>query len=1082
MPGMKIFTSNRMEILVKELAQEVKKPLSPPLQKEIVVVQSRGMERWVSLELARLLGICANFEFSLLKKFIRDTFQKFIPGLPFDSPFDPPVMTWAIMKLLPNCIEKKGFESLADYLMEDSNLKSYQLSTLIADTFDQYTIFRPEMLLEWEQGAGEHWQAQLWRELVQGRESFHNAALWNNFLNKTTKSSTPPEGYYERISVFGVSAFPPFHLNILSALSKWTDVHFFILNPCREYWTDIVSNQEWKRIAEKDSETLSADNLHLNQGNAILASMGLYGRDFLSLVQEWDVEEHCNFVESEANHMLSSVQSDILSLRDRGKSEDEEKTLMDRKDRSIQIHSCHSPLREMEILHDNLLAMFDEDPSLTPGELLVMTPDIELYSPFIHAVFGTTREESLRIPYSISDRNMGKSSRIADPFLAILELPDSRFGAIQVLSLLESIPLRKKFGFSMSDLEVVKKWVEKNRIRWGIDEDDREKMDIPPTRENSWKAGLERLLLGYAMAGGEEKVFHGILPYDDMEGAETSILGNLVGFLEQLFLYSDLLKRKRPLYQWVKFLEELLDRFFMEDEDSEKDIQFIQGLLSDLRKSQEIAGFDEEVDIVVVKSYLKGRLEREISSFGFLTGKVTFCAMLPMRSIPFRVICLAGMNGDAFPRVTRAHGFDLMAKSPRKGDRSLGKEDRYIFLEAVISARKLLYISYVGQNIKDNTESPPSILVNELLDYLEQGFRHPSGSISEHVVSQHKLQSFNPAYFRESDTVFSYSRENLEASLHLNRTMENPGPFIHHGISAPADDWKNLDLDQLCGFFMNPAKFLLNRRLGISLEEKSLNIHEKEPFSLEGLEKYSLSTDLVGKGLDGESLNDYLPLVKAQGILPHGTVGRQEFEKMKEKIDPLADVIGQYRHGAPKEPLLLDVEISGFRITGRIDNIFATGLLSYRPTRIKPKDRIKVWIYHLLLNMVAPADYPRKSIFVGEDVVLGFAPVENSEEFLEQLLRKYWEGLSKPLRFFPGSSWSYTESLIKKKKSEGESLEKARQNWFGKEFQGSLPPEGEDPYFGLCFGKIDPLDSLFQEVAVEIFGPLLECGEETKIT
>ncbi|MBI5184571.1 MAG: exodeoxyribonuclease V subunit gamma [Nitrospinae bacterium] len=1081
MPGLKIFYSNRMEVLVEELAKVAQRHSLSPLEKETIVVQSKGMERWIRLELARLLGVCANADFSFPQKTVEEIFKRTLGNARDAAAFDPAAMRWQIMKLLPSCLGGEGFKILSDYLGEGDGLKRFQLSSLIADTFDQYSIFRPDMILEWDQGKDRQWQARLWRELARGKERSHRAALWEECLRKLSGPDADLENLPGRISIFGLSSLPPYHLKLFDALSRRLEVYFFILNPCREFWFDIVSNREMKRIKGKaPDKALPPQDLYLEQGNSLLASLGGYGRDFLAMLQELDTEEfelYHSGAGLEGNSVLSLVQSDILNLRPERES-GTEKRAAQADDRSIQIHSCHSPLREAEVLHDHILSMLEEDAMLTPADILVMTPDIEAYAPFVHAVFES-HGEGPSIPFSISDRSLRKESRIVDALPDILELATSRFGAIEILALLENPFLRRRFGITAKGMETVKRWVGKTRIRWGIDGDHRKGMGTSGFRENTWKAGLDRLFLGYAMEGQGDRTFMGILPFDEIEGDDAALLGNLAEFLEKLIHYAGRLKESRTLEKWAEFLADLLKDFFAEEEDSERDLSSITKALSELKDQQKISGFDETVELPVIKAWFHGRFGKDISGAGFITGKVTFAAMLPMRSIPFKAICLLGMDNNAFPRMARPHGFDLMAKNPRRGDRSLGKEDRYIFLEALLSARSRLHISYAGQNIQDNSESPPSILVGELLDYLDREFELSSkASIREHVLTMHKLQAFHPGYFKGAGPLFSYSRENFQACLCLGKKHEKDAPFISHGLSSPSEAWKTVDIRQLEKFFKNPVKFLLTKRLGIMLENETSDIREKEPFSLNGLDKYHVTAELASKGLAGREIRDLFPLAKASGALPHGIVGDLELERVGEQLEEFIPAVLQFQ-GSPLGPLLLDHEITGFRITGRLDNLSTEGLLSYRFTKTKPRDRLTAWVRHLALNLAAPEGCPEKSVFVGEDSVLKFIPVEDPKGILEKLLHVYWEGLCGPAPFFPKSSFAYAESILRKGWSEEKALEKAEAEWFGGEFQAS--PESCDPYLDLCFRRTNPLGQEFRRLALEIFGPLLEHEEEEKM-
>jgi len=1051
------------------------------LDEEIIVVQSKGMERWVSTQLAQRHGICANYRFPFPNAFIHEVFQKVISDLPERSDFDPKTMTWRIMKLLPSCIRKPGFESLSAYLADTQrNLKRFQLSERIADTFDQYLLFRPEMIFQWEGGKENHWQAVLWRELVKETGTMHRAALGKAFCKATEKFPATLHSFPERISVFGISALPRFHIQMLEALSRFSQINLFLMNPCKEYWGDILSNWEMKKtIAKKAKRNLAFDELYLEKGNSLLASMGALGKDFFDLVNEYYCEEFPSFKNNGENTLLSWIQSDILNLRDRHQDLNA-KEMIARNDNSIQIHSCHSPMREIEVLYDRLLDMFEKDSGLLPKDILVMTPDIETYAPYIQAVFDTPADASRKIPFSISDRSIRKESEIINTYLAILDLLGSRFTVSQVFAILESAAVHRKFDIMEADLTLVRKWLTDTRIRWGIDRKDRSKLGLPALAENTWKAGLERLILGYALPGQDENMFNGILPYDHIEGGNASVLGRLLDFTEQLFTHVTSLRQPRTLNQWSKTLTELCEKFFMSDEDTEREMQVIRRTLTDLGDMQKIAIFDEEIDINVIKWHLRNFLETEGFGLGFITGGVTFCAMLPMRSIPFKVICCVGMNGDAYPRQAKPLGFDLIAKYPEPGDRSRRNDDRYLFLEAILSARKILYISFIGQNIQDNSSIPPSIFVSELMDYIEQGFTISEKTILDHIFTKHRLQAFSPEYFKKGKKLFSYSEQNRQAAQCILEAREAPISFISGRLSNPEEEWKTVDLNDLSTFFSNPSRFLLNKRLGIHLEDRALILEDREAFDVKALEKYLLNKKLLEKVLEGENLKDFFPTVHSSGQLPHGTPGECIFEELSQGVESFVEKSKPYTPETILEPLEVDLNILGFRLTGRINQIYPKRLFHYRYARVKARDRLTVWIHHLALNSLTADTYPRTSMLAGLEpdkkreavwAAWEYSPVQNSKEILEILLNEYWEGLMKPLHFFPDTSWAYVHTLLEKNKPEEDACNSARRIWEKTDYYRG---ECEDPYYQLCFGNIDPLDSEFRRIAEKIFRPFLE--------
>jgi exodeoxyribonuclease V gamma subunit len=1075
MPGFNVFTGNRLETLVEALAELLRTPLSSPLDQEIIVVQSKGMERWVSMELAERHGVCANCRFPFPNAFIRDIFRTVLHGSPEPSLFDPEVLTWRIMKALPSLMHEPAFKAIRLYFESGrSDLKRFQLSRRIADLFDQYLLFRPEMMNQWEQGKAGHWQAMLWRSLVEGQEGNHRAALAGKLFAALQRSAQAPSGVPRRISVFGISALPRFHIQLFASLAPFAHVNFFLMNPCKEYWGDILAASEMKK--RTPDKAVPVEVLHMEKGNPLLASMGELGRDFFEMIQDFEVEEFSSYQEPTEDTLLNAVQKDILLLQERA-----EKKRVSPEDLSLQIHSCHSPMREVEVLRDQLLRMFEEDPGLLPKDILVMMPDIEVYAPYIQTVFDAPKEDGLRIPFTMADRSMRKEGGVGETFLNMLDLEGSRFGVVGVLSILENQAVRRKFGFSDEEVETVRRWVSETRIRWGFDGGHKMALGLPSFPQNTWRAGLERMLLGFAMPGRDEHLFSGILPYDPIEGGETRVLGCLVEFAENLFNRVTSLGRLRTLEAWHKELVELLTDFFDPGEETERELQAIRRMLDDLVASGSLSLYDEPVHLRILRSCLEQTLNQTGFGYGFMTGGVTFCAMLPMRSIPFKVICLLGMDSGAYPRQSKPLGFDYMARYPRRGDRSRRKDDRYLFLEAVLSARRKLYISYVGQSIQDNSIIPPSVLVSELMDYVEQGFEVQDRDIREHLHTRHRLHAFSPEYFKNHPRLFTYSAGNYEIARIVPSARKRPEPFVTTGLSEPDGTWRKVDLQGLCAFFSNPAKFLLNRRLGMYPGAGDAMAEEREPFDVQTLERYLLEESMLRRRLQGQDRKESFRLALASGKLPHGTVGQCVYENFSPGVERFVEQLRPLLEEQALETVEFEMDVGAFSLRGSLDRIYRDRMIRYRYARMKGKDFVAGWIHHLVLNGVRPEGYPRRTLLAGlsgksarerKQCFYEFVPVDEAEKILEALLSRYWEGLRAPLHFFSESSWTYAGLRLGKEKPRETALEQARKTW--EEDGWGRRGEVTDAYYQLCFREQDPIDETFEKTALEVFEPLLK--------
>jgi exodeoxyribonuclease V gamma subunit len=402
------------------------------------------------------------------------------------------------MEVLPNFINRPDFEPIKNYLIDGRQLKLYQICSQIADIFDQYSIYRPEVVLGWEKGQKSNWQSILWQALFSEGKPKHRAKLREDFFSNFARfyqNKTLWNGI-SRISIFGISSLPPFHAEIIHALSTKIDVNMFLLNPSVDFWDDILSEREIHKIIKKKGKKHSFQtDLHWDQGNSLLASLGAYGRDFISLMHGFEGEEFQIASDPKNNSLLSSIQYDILHLRQRVS----QPVSID--DNSIQIHSCHSPKREMEVLYDNILLLFQKNESLKPSDIVIMTPNIELYAPTIQAVFGGAET---MLPYSIADIGTISGNNLIETFFLLLQLSQSRFTVNEVLSILESPAILKAFDLNDSDLDLIRTWIEGTNIHWGLSEETFSFFNIPAIAATTWETGIKSMLLGYSMAPGNE--------------------------------------------------------------------------------------------------------------------------------------------------------------------------------------------------------------------------------------------------------------------------------------------------------------------------------------------------------------------------------------------------------------------------------------------------------------------------------------------------------------------------------------------------------------------------------------------------
>jgi exodeoxyribonuclease V gamma subunit len=927
----------------------------------------------------------------------------------------------------------------------------------------------------WEAGRVDgdpdsRWQAQLWQALATATGEKRPGSWPQMLVEATGADADAPARIPQHVSIFGISYLPPLYFQLISALSRVMDISLFWMNPCREYWGDIVSERQMHRLQRRI--VADADDLHLESGNRLLAAFGALGRHFMQMLVESDGRIFDRYEAPAAKTRLSRLQRDIFHLRNSADDNEGIHPSAGARDASVQVHSCHSPLREMEVLHDCLLSMFEADPALKPDDIIVMAPDIEAYAPFIQAVFGTAFRPGASIPIAVADRSARRINKMLEGFVALLDVAESRFGATEILRLLEFPGIKERFGLDGPELHRIENWVLEAQIRWGADARTREANGLPSFKENTWLEGFRRMLLGYALPTEEKALFGGILPFDHIEGSDTVTLGNFIDFATRIFELKPVLAVPRPMSEWRLTLSNLLEQFFSATDEQQRDLQQLRNGITQLAASAAEAGYEEAIDLALLRQWLPDLLQDTGGSGGFPGQGVTFCALLPMRSVPFKVVCLIGMDNAAFPRDAQPMDFDLMGRNPRPGDRSRRDDDRYLFLEAILSARQTLYISYTGQSIQDNSTIPPSVLVRELLDVLQSAVPDAENPPRRQLPVKHRLQPFSVDYFTGDKHLFSYSDANRAVCERMGGTTSER-PFFDGPILPAEKDrmrWQQIDLGRLADYWGHPCRFLLRNRFGLALEKDDTVLKDDERFLLAGLDRYQLGEQLLRRKLLQPKYQDAYPLWAAAGQLPPANAGRLAFDQLYSEVEMLVERLS--RHQVTTEPLRLEVDYQyqDFRLSGIVPNACPGGCITARFANTKARDLLQAWIYHLGYGLSTHAAEPFSYLYCRDDT-WQFRPVENGRTIINELLELYLAGLIEPLFFVPQSAFAFAEALLRRDQTEAAALRAARKSWLGNDY---VPGELQDPYVQLCFRGRELFDETFMRLSLKVWEPMFD--------
>lgn len=1104
-------------------------PLAP-LENEIALVQSNGIAQWLKLALAEDpeegdmggCGIAAAIDVQLPGSFMWQLYRMVLgrDEIPAKSLLDKAPLTWRLMRLIPQLIDQPHFEPLHRFLTNDTDLrKRYQLAERLADLFDQYQVYRADWLEDWadgrhqlRNGRGEAkpltpancWQAELWRALLLdvGEKGMaqSRAGVHQRFIERINNLDTAPVGLPSRVIVFGISSLPAQALEALAGLARFSQVLLCVHNPCRYHWADIVADKDllrhqYKRQARKSGMPIVLDPQTLHQhAHPLLAAWGKQGRDYINLLDSYDdpnsyrsafTNERIDlFSDSQPHNLLNQLQDDILELRPLTETRERWPAVALDADQSIRFHIAHSAQREVEILHDQLLARFSANPDLRPRDIIVMVPDIDSYAPHIRAVFGQLERNDPRfIPFTLADQ--GQRGR--DPLLIavehLLKLPDSRFPVSEILDLLDVPALRARFGVEERDLPTLHRWIEGAGIRWGMNAGQRAGLGLPQALEqNSWHFGLRRMLLGYAVGSGS--ACEGIEPYDEIGGLDAALIGPLVALLDALEVAHQELSLPAPPKQWGLRLQALTQVFFAASNEHD---DYLLAQLEELRETWletcESVGLHDELPLTVVREAWLAGLDQGRLSQRFLAGAVNFCTLMPMRAIPFKLVCLLGMNDGDYPRAQPPLDFDLMGSDYRPGDRSRREDDRYLLLEALLSARDQLYISWVGRSIRDNSERPASVLIGQLRDHLASGWRlHDAGEdLLEAMTQEHPLQPFSARYFHEGDHLFSYANE---------------WQVLHQAVESATDSdildayiqEEPLSLGQLQDFLRNPARHFFSQRLKVFFEAAEVPLADEEPFVLDALQRYSLSDSLLGAALGqlehaDEMLEAQARRLQNSGLLPMAGFGEC---LQRELIEPLPDLLHRYQQLLAMWPtplasaLPINLELQGLHLEGWLSGLHQRadgGLLSVTtiPNSIGSiKSRkwhrlTRPWVNHLV---ACASGMPMTTALVASDDSLLLGPMEKdlASRALGDLLMAWKTGMRKPLPIAVKTAFAWLTQT-----DPGKADAAARKAYEG----DGLTTDGErreSPALARQFADYDALiaDETFPDWCNALYKPMLE--------
>lgn len=925
--------AERTDLLADGLGALLADPLPDPFAEELVLVPARGVERWLSQRLAQMLGVCAGVSFRSPASLIAE-----ITGTVDDDPWSPEAMTWPLLEVIDCSLDEPWCRTLATHLgqSDDDDLRRgrrYSVARRLAGLFASYARQRPQLLVDWLDGRTGvdpdlAWQPQLWRALVAAVPADPPHLRHHKTVARLREG---PTDLPARLSLFGHTRLACTEVELLDALATHHDLHLWLPHPSDELWAALQGIHGAVPRAE--------DTTRHKARHPLLETLGRDLRELQrSLPADVDSDEYLSGA-TKPDTLLGWLQSDIAAnaVQPHGR-------VLAAHDRSVQVHSCHGPARQVDVLREVLLGLLQDDPTLEPRDIVVMCPDIETYAPLIVAGFGLGEDAgdshpAHRLRVRLADRALTQTNPLLATAAELLAIAGTRATASQVLNLAQTPPVRARFGFTDDDLEAITDWVRDSNIRWGFDKAHRASYGLDHIVHNTWRFGLDRILTGVAMSDDSQAWLGTALPLDDVGSNSVELAGRLAEFVERLHHVIERLSGTQPLSDWLESLSEGVGLLTCPEE-AWQEAQ-LQREFGDVL-TQAGSRASTPMRLADVRALLSTQLAGRPTRANFRTGTLTVCTMVPMRSVPHRVVCLVGLDDGVFPRLSVPDGDDVLACRPMTGERDIRSEDRQLLLDAICAATDTLVITYSGADEHAGHPRPPAVPLAELLDALDQTTSTP---VRKQVLTKHPLQPFDRHNVIPGALVpgqpFTFDPTALAAAEAAAGKRTAPQRFFTDQLPAPPAD--DVVLADLLDFFKDPVKGFF-RQLDCMLPWDVDSVEDAMPVDISPLEEWAVGDRMLHDMLRGMDLEVAKEAEWRRGTLPPGRLGWRKAHEISGQAAQLA--IAALRHQrvhARAHDVAVGLD-NGRRVTGTVNRVFGNRIVEVSYSRLGPKHKLQAWI------------------------------------------------------------------------------------------------------------------------------------------
>ena len=1085
-----VHVAERTDALADGLSSLLATPLADPFAREVVIVPARGVERWLTQRLSHRLGVgpragdgvCAGVDFVTPHSLVSMLLDK-----DADDPWDPERLAWPLLDVIDSVMGEPGFGDLTTHLGggdpdDERSTRRYAVARRLAGLFSSYATQRPTLVTDWREGRDTDgtggvlepdlsWQAELWRRLLDRMDSpppdVRLATTLDRLRSGGADLDLPP-----RLSLFGHTRLPETEVALLHALGALRDVHLWLPQASPELWSALGPTAREGQVPRAADD--SADLV----GHPLLGSLGRDSRELRRTLGDVPTARTAG-VPSPPDSLLGWLQAD---LRTNAAPDAATRSRRTGRDSSVQIHACHGSARQIDVLREVLVGLLADDPTLEPRDILVMCPDIETYAPLISAGFGLADiaeghgHPAHQLRVRLADRSLGATNPLLGVAAQLVELVRGRLTATQVLDLVGADPVRARFGFGDDALERIARWVGEAGIRWGYDADQRATFGLGDLAANTWAAGIRRVVLGAAMSGLEHRQVAGALPVDDVSDGDLELAGRFAEFIDRLHTFLTGAEAARTVVDWTRVLGESVHRLTSTPVDDGWQVaQFDRELARIAAGAADKGTLLRQAD---VRALLQQRLRGRPTRSNFRTGTLTVCTMVPMRSVPHRVVCLVGLDDGVFPRATGVDGDDVLARRPRTGERDLRSEDRQLLLDAIAATTETLVITYTGRGEHNGAERPPAVPLGELLDALD---RTAAAPVRKHALTHHPLQPFDEANLvpgrLRGTRPFTFDRSALAGAQAARGDRAVVRELVPTALPAADPPATEVSLADLQDFFRHPVQGFLRRRLRITKPYDADEIKDAIPITLDALEQWAVGDHLAMAVLGGADATAVGEALKVGGLLPPGALGKGVLDGIITKVRPLVLSALSLR-GGPVRTLDVDIDLGDRRVTGTVGDLFGNNLVAVSFSNLGAKHRLAAWLNALALAAGRPdenwtAHTIGKHRSGGQVAMVRPLAEHDARAWLRDLVALHEAGLREPLPLPIRTSLAWAEEFRRTQSgSDGDPDARGRAEWITPRFNDSgFPKEDSDVWHERAFGPHADYDLLAGPLRADEDGP-----------